>query len=294
MTENKRRIEKKSSRTAGFNCMYRAASYMTENELYKSDDYIAPKLLPKFLYFLVKNELINFNWNFFPKGIYEYIIARTKYIDNVFKESIENGITQILILGSGFDSRSVRFGEKNSNIKIYDMDSIHTQKEKIEQFRKRKIDIPSNTIFVPIDFNKESIEEKLGAYGFEKNIKTLYILEGLIMYLNKESVDELFELIFKLSGKGSRVVFDYIYASVLRKENIYYGEANIYKKVNSVKESWIFGIEKGEIEKYLMSHKYEMIENLSSEDLERRYFKDSSDKIIGKINGTHCIAYAKK
>jgi methyltransferase (TIGR00027 family) len=294
MRKEVRRIESKSSRTAGFTCMYRAASYLEKNELYKSEDYIAPRLLPGLIKFLVKYRLINFNWTFFPKGIYEYVIARTKYIDKIFKESIENGIDQILIFGAGFDSRAIRFTEKNIKTKIFELDSLHTQTAKIKQFRKKGISIPNNTIFIPIDFNVDSVSEKLELNGFKRNKTTLFIMEGLIMYLNKEAVDELFKLIYELAVPESRLIFDYIYASVLRMENTYYGERNIYEKVNSVQESWLFGIEKGEIETFLRNYNFNLIQNLTSEDLGKMFFKDEYGNIIGKINGTHCIAYVKK
>ncbi len=294
MRKEVRRIDSKSSRTAGFNCMYRAASYLEKNELYKSEDYIAPRLLPGLLKFLVKYKLINFNWSFFPKGIYEYVIARTKYIDNIFKESIENGIDQILIFGAGFDSRAVRFAEKNIKTKIFELDTLHTQTAKIKQFRKKNISIPKDTILIPIDFHVDSVSEKLELNGFKRNKTTLFIMEGIIMYLNKEAVDELFKLIYELAVPGSRVVFDYIYASVLRKENIYYGEKNIHGKVNSVQEPWLFGIEKGGMEAFLKNYNFNLIQNLNSEDLEKMFFGDEYGNVIAKINGTHCIAYVKK
>ena len=45
MMKKTRRIDSKSSKTADYTCMYRAASYLEKNELYKSEDYIAPILL---------------------------------------------------------------------------------------------------------------------------------------------------------------------------------------------------------------------------------------------------------
>ena len=294
MRKEARRIESKSSRTAGFICMYRAASYLEKNELYKSEDYIAPKLLPGLIKFLVKYKLINFKWPFFPKGIYEYVIARTKYLDKIFKESIENGMEQILLFGAGFDTRAVRFAEKNMKTKIFELDTLHTQTAKIEQFRKRNISIPKNTIFIPMDFHVDSLSEKLESNGFNRNKTTLFIMEGIIQYLSKEAVDELFKLIYELAVPGSRVVFDYIYASVLRRENIYYGEKDIYKKVNSVQEPWLFGIEKGGMEAFLKNYHFQLIQNLNSEDLEKMFFKDEYGNIVAKINGTHCIAYIEK
>ena len=294
MREGVRRIESKSSRTAGFICMCRAASYLEKKELYQSGDYIAPRLLPGLIKFLVRYKLINFKWPFFPKGIYEYVIARTKYIDNIFKESIENGIEQILLFGAGFDTRAVRFAEKNIKIKIFELDTLYTQTAKINQFKKRGISIPENTILISIDFNVDSLSEKLESNGFKRNKTTLFIMEGIIQYLNKEAVDELFKLLYELAEPESKVVFDYIYASVLRKENIYYGEKDIYKKVNSVQEPWLFGIEKGGMEAFVKNYNFSLIQNLDSEDLEKMFFRDEQGQIIGKINGTHCIAYIKK
>ena len=294
MRKKIRRINSKSSRTADYTCMYRAASYLEKNELYKSEDYMAPRLLRGLIKFPVKHRLINYNWIFFPKGIYEYVIARTKYIDHIFKEAIENDIEQILVFGAGFDSRALRFAKKNIKIKIFELDSLHTQTAKIKQFRKKDIPIPKNTIFIPMDFHVDSVSEKLELNGFKRYKATLFIMEGIIMYLNKEVVDELFKLIHKLAVPESRVIFDYIHASVLRRENIYYGEKHIYRIVNIVREPWLFGIEKGEMEAFLKNYNFNLIQDLNSEDLEKMFFRDEYGNIMAKINGTLSIAHVKK
>ena len=294
MKTDTRRIENQSSRTAAFICMYRAASYLEKNKFYQSNDYIAPNLLPGLIKFLLSNRLVNFRWPFFPRGIYEYVIARTKFIDDVFEDSIKQGIEQIVLFGAGFDTRAIRFADINIHTKIFELDTIYTQTAKIEQFKKRNILLPKNTIFIPIDFHVDSITEKLAANGFNRNKTTLFILEGIIQYLKAEVVDELFKLLFELSVPGSRVVFDYIYASVLRKENSCYGEEDIYKRVNSAREPWLFGIEKGEIEEFVRKYKFNVIQDLDPETLENMFFRDKQNHIVGKINGTHCIAYIKK
>jgi len=274
--------------------MYRAASYLEKNKFYQSNDYIAPKLLPGLSKFLISNRLVNLRWPFFPRGIYEYVIARTKFIDDVFEDSIKQGIEQIVLFGAGFDTRAVRFADINIHTKIFELDTIYTQTAKIEQFKKRNILLPKNTIFIPIDFHVDSVTEKLAANGFKRNKTTLFILEGIIQYLKAEVVDELFKLLYELSVPGSRVIFDYIYASVLRKENSCYGEKDIYKKVNRTREPWLFGIEKGEIGEFVSKYKFNVIQDLDPETLEKMFFRDKQHHIVGEINGTHCIAYIKK
>ncbi len=294
MVKGRRRTDKRSSRTAGFNCMYRAASFLSVDPYYHSNDYVAPELLPKFLFLLVKNSLINFHWRFFPKGIYEYVIARTKYIDTVCETSTDDGICQIAIIGAGFDSRSVRFTGKRTSIRAFELDTIYTQSEKITQLQKRKISIPGNVVFVPIDFNNESIQERLQESGFDREKRTLFILEGIIMYLTEDAVCSLFTELYGLSAPGSKVVFDYVLASVLRKENRYYGEQNIYRKVETVNESWTFGLENGEVREFVGRFGFELVENMNVEDLEKRYFTDQKGNLVARINGTHCVAYAFK
>lgn len=296
MKKPAKRIRNKVSKTASFTCLSRAVSFFEKKSQYKSNDYIAIKLIPKLFLFLIKAGWFRkFYKNILAwKGLYEYVIARTKYIDSVFQKAISNGFIQILIFGAGFDSRGIRFGRANNNVKIFEMDAPITQNAKIDQFKKRKIDIQSNIIFFPVDFDNESAENKLMEYGFKKNKKTLFILEGLLMYLHPESVDNIFELINKFAGKGSEIVFDYIYSSVIRGENLYYGESGILKKIKNTNEPWLFGMEKGEIKLFLKKWNLKLVENLNSEDLEKRFFTDERGNTVVKINGTHCIVRAKK
>lgn len=292
---DRRRIEKKSSRTAAYTCMCRASSYLERNVYYKSDDYVAVQLLPRFIKILLHLKILNLKGRISPKGIYPYVIARTKYIDGVFKDAIKNRFEQVLIMGAGFDSRAIRFlDSKESNIKVYEIDTKHTRDAKAMQLKKRGIQIPENNIYISIDFDKENVRASLAGHNFFSNRKTLFILEGLIMYLSRGAVDETFKMIRDYSAPGSLVVFDYIYAPVLRREMRYYGENAIYQRVKKDYEKWIFGIEEGEIESFLASYNFSLMDHLDSITIENRYFRDASGKLITRVNGTHCIVLARK
>jgi methyltransferase (TIGR00027 family) len=296
MGKTEKRIENKISKTAEFTCMIRSASFYEKNPKYKSNDYIAPVLVPKFFIPVIKISPLRklFINRFFPPGMYEYVIARTKFVDSIFQKVLNDQFDQILIFGAGFDSRGVRFAASNQKTKIFELDAPVTQEAKINQFKKRGVEIDPRVIFVSIDFNKESVEDKLLESGFKKNQKSLFILEGLTMYLNSEAIDNTFKVINQFAGEDSEVVFDYIYSSVLRGENLYYGESEVLDGVKKEDEPWSFGIEKSEIESFLENRNLELIKNLNSEDLEKEFFKDKQGNIVAKVNGTHCIAYATK
>ena len=290
----RKRIEKESSRTAAYTCTCRAASYLESNPLLKSDDHIAVKVLPRFVKYLLKLRILNLQGRISPEGIYPYVIARTKYIDCIFQNAVKNGAEQVVIFGAGFDSRAIRLTDQNTNIIVYEIDTYFTLDAKTKQFRKRGIVKPENNIYIPIDFDKEEIILKLDDSSFNISKKTLFILEGLIMYLSEKAIDETFKLIHDYSPSGSLLVFDYIYASVLRQELKYFGEKSIYERVKKDGESWTFGIEEGEIENFLNQFNFNLIEHLDSNTIENKYFKNESGKIITKVNGTHCIVLAKK
>ena len=92
MDKNTRRIENKTSKTTQMTCATRAASCFEKNTCYKSDDYIAVRLVPGFASQMIKINLTRriFTKVMSPKGIYEYTIARTKYFDSIFSRSIKN------------------------------------------------------------------------------------------------------------------------------------------------------------------------------------------------------------
>ncbi|NHJ40168.1 MAG: SAM-dependent methyltransferase [Asgard group archaeon] len=290
-----KRIETTTSRTAEMTCVSRAASYYEKTEFFRSNDYIATKFVPLLIKSLLRLRIVRkwFRKRFAPKGIYEYVISRTKYIDEIFIKSLEENFEQILIFGAGFDSRGIRFLTSKSKTIVYELDAPKTQEAKLKQLNKRSVEIPNNVVFISIDFNKESVRDKLEQAGFKKGKKCLFILEGLIMYLDESAVNDTFKLIKDYAGKGSLIVFDTIYASVLREEHLYYGEEDIFNMVKNANEKWTFGIEKNKIQTFLEKRGFFLIEQNNSESLEQKYFTDNKGNLLTRINGTHCLVLAK-
>ncbi len=290
-----KRIESKTSRTAQMTCGARAVSYSESRDYYKSDDYISSILIPSFLKHLLKFPLARYLYfQGSPKGSYEYVVARTKYIDYEFAKALHEDYEQILIFGAGFDSRVIRFQDISKKNRIFEIDAPITQSSKLQRYKELGIINPDNLTYIPVNFDKENIIDRLNEKGFAKNKKSLFILEGLTMYLQPESAVKTFKIIQEFAGAGSMIVFDYIYASVLRKENLYYGEKEIYKFASGADEKWYFGIEKGRAGDFLAEYGFEILNHMDSNDLENKFFKDKQGNIAGRVNGTHCIVTAIK
>ena len=157
------------------------------------------------------------------------------------------------------DTRALRFRGKNEGTKIFELDITTTQQPKLAILKRKGVVLPEELIFVPIDFNRQSLSEVLLAAGYQENQRSLFLLEGVTMYLTPEAVDNMLAFIRNSGAQGSKVVFDYIYASVLRRENRFYGEKEIFETVSRAGEWWTFGIEENEIEGFLSERGFKVI-----------------------------------
>jgi len=291
-----RRIEVGTSRTAEWTCAARAASCLETASHYRSDDRIALLLVPGFVRLLLHVPLFRTFYRrvLCPKGSYEYVIARTRYIDEAFRRALAEGFTQVVLFGAGFDTRALRFRNELGGTRVFELDAPATQSAKLERYRERHLSIPPNLVFVPVDFDKESLAGKLDGAGFRGGLRTLFILEGVLMYLQPESVAATLGTIQRLAGEGSRVVFDCVHASALRCESTRYGEAEIVQAVSRANEPWLFGIEESDLGRFLSTYGFELEDQKDASELERLYFQDASGRIVGRVNAAHCLVTAER
>jgi len=102
--------EQKPSKTASFTTLTRALAHKEFNDGELGRDCFAAVFLPFHLKLLLKakqfrTKLKHKN----PRGMYEYMLARTAYFDAVFEDAMKKNVPQIVLLGAGYDTRAYRF-----------------------------------------------------------------------------------------------------------------------------------------------------------------------------------------
>jgi methyltransferase (TIGR00027 family) len=289
-----KRIATKASRTAAYNCFSRACATREKDPGFRGPDNLAEVILPPIPRFMLefvplRKLLMHL---MFPPGIYEYVYARTKVFDTAFINALKDCFIQIVLLGAGFDTRALRFANYNRGTKIFELDIPTTQKPKLDIFRKKKLATPPELVFTSIDFDTEDIFTILTKAGYQDGGKTLFLWEGVCMYLTAQAVEDTLCFVRSHAAPGSQIIFDYIYASVLRQENRYYGERGIFETVARTGETWTFGLEEGEIEPFLAAHGFEMLAHYTPIELEQRFLTAEDGTLHGRVNGTHCIVLA--
>lgn len=277
------RIETRASRTADITCGCRAISFFESNPFLKSGDWVAPMLLPDQIQKLLKiphaDKLLRYMLG--PKGVYEWIIARTKYIDNLFENTATDTFSQVLILGAGFDSRAVRFHKQLAGARVFELDSGTTQLMKTLQYVKRGIIVPDNVTFIPINFEMESVTSKLEKVGFAKDAKTLLLIEGEVQYLKPELVRQTMASILGLTGTGSHLILEY-------------GEAGMTDWQESGVEHLKFGLNEKVVDLFLAEASYRLLDRKDAKTLEKTYFTDTRGRVRNKVHGGQSILVAER
>jgi len=283
--------EKKHSETAIMATLHRTIAHKEFKNDRFGPDYLAESFLPShFKFFMrfnkIRNKIRN-KLNTFLPGLFEYMIARTIFFDNVFTDALNKNIPQIVLLGAGYDTRAYRFAKLNNATKIIECDIATTQNRKKKCLKKAQIGIPEHVTLVPINFNEELLENVLEKAGYESNRKTLFIWEGVCYYLESESVDATLEFVSHSSPNESVLAFDY--AALISEENInnYYGVKEFAQtmKKHHPNEIFKFAIDETKINSFLEVRGLKMVNHMNAHEIEKSFLLDDNGSTIGPITG---------
>lgn len=204
-------------------------------------------------------------------GVNGFLVARDRYIDDVLQSFLNGGLQQLVILGAGYDSRAYRF-DLQGRVKTFEVDHPATQADKLSKLQVIFGKVPEHVRCVPIDFNTQTLEECLLESGYDPKRKTLFIWQGVTMYLTCKAVDSTLAFVVNHSGAGSAIVFDYIYRSILDGVQKH-GEVSGMRRYRFMTgEGLTFGIPEGTVEIFLKERGFHRVKDVNADDLKAAYF----------------------
>jgi methyltransferase (TIGR00027 family) len=135
-----------------------------------------------------------------------YVGIRTRYFDDALLAATAAGIRQVLILGAGLDARAFRLTWP-SGTRVYEADvaDVFTFKEPI--LRAAEAQARCARVVVAQDLRGDW-PRALGQSGFDAAQPSVWLLEGLLMYLTEAERDRLLGHIEQLSAPGSRLALE--------------------------------------------------------------------------------------
>ena len=143
------------------------------------------------------------------------MIIRTRFIEERLAHAIRDGVSQVVILGAGFDTRAYRLTELLKNARVFEVDQPSTQEYKKRRVREAGIAVPSNLTYVAVDFRHDNLGDVLAAAGYDPSRKTFFIWEGVTMYLPEAAVEETLRWV-AAQAPGSTIIFDFVGARLIQ------------------------------------------------------------------------------
>jgi methyltransferase (TIGR00027 family) len=215
-----------------------------------------------------------FMWltEFMNPGAANTVCIRLRFIDDYIKTCIKDGLKQFVILGAGYDCRAYRMEELQNGVTVFEVDYPATQDKKRHVLDTLLDEVPDHVVFVPYQLEEKGIGEQLFEMGYDKSKKSLFIMEGLIMYLAPESVRELFASISHHSCPGSGVVFDFLPSGIEDGTINDNGGRNMYQWAITKGEPFNFGIDQEQLPQFLSEVGFHNVNTVAAEECRDKYF----------------------
>lgn len=234
----------------------------------------------------IRLALLKFLGNLKYPGFRGSLATRFRFMNESIKGCFPGDFSQLVILGAGYDMSAYCFRDDLVDATIFEVDHPNTQKEKQTKIKKHVKNIPKNITYVPINFETDDLKESLSVAGYHKSEKTLFIMEGVTYYLEKESLEKTLGFIVKNSEKGSKFAFDFFSTEIIDGTSTDRLGKAMLQLVTKMGEPYKFGIEKDQIKPYLKHHGFSDVFQTSSKEVKDLYFhgKNKNRKISDLFN----------
>lgn len=218
--------------------------------------------------------------NYFWPGAHTAIVARTRLIDVMTIRAIQDhGVNQVMILGSGFDTRAHRL-QLRERVQFVEMDRPVTLEYKQQLLNKVRNKAPVHVDYVAMDFSYQQPQDCISNLMRADHYKTLFIWEGAVNNFTATMGKIMFDY-FQGFPSGTRIIFTYVIKEVLEAPSRFHGAASIIRLLKKVKEPWNMGLDPAELPHFLAEYNMELLYDEGAEDFRRLYFGEKALQMRG-------------
>ncbi len=218
-------------------------------------------------------------------------LCRAAYTEQMLKSEMFNGTKQCVILGAGLDTFAFREKEFLKNCRVFEADHPLTQADKIKRITRAGWQVPENLYFVPVDFTKDCLAERLTCSGFKKDLSSFFSWLGVTYYLTEDAIDKTLGDISNLCANGSMIVFDY------PDENFF--TANERRIQNTIMMAKVGGepmksaFSYSQLECMLKNNGFGIYELLTPNDIQKNVIDKAGAEIKAFEHVNYCLAVKK-
>lgn len=202
-----------------------------------------------------------------------FIAMRARIAEDALTEAVAGGTSQLVVLGAGLDTFAYRttFGDR---LRIFEVDHPDTQAWKRQRLADAEIPLPEMLTFVSVDFETETLSERLAAAGFDPTRRSFFTWLGVVPYLTEAAIFATLGAIATLPG-GAEVVFDYVNPSTsIDQQGTRTAHEALAARVAALGETLQNAFDTNALRARLTELGFEDIDDAGPQQLAARFFPD--------------------
>jgi methyltransferase (TIGR00027 family) len=203
-------------------------------------------------------------------------VLRSRYAEDCLAESLSRGVRQYVLLGAGLDTFAYRQPAWASPLRVFEVDHPASQQWKRERLADVKVGLPANLTFVPVDFERVSLQQGLSAAAFDFGAATFLSWLGVTQYLTPEAIGQTLRFVLSLP-RGSEIAFEFIVPGDLLPAD----EAAVFEalaaRAADVGEPWLTRFRPDELRAKLLAMGFCEVIHLTPQEANDRYFRGRRD-----------------
>ena len=134
--------------------------------------------------------------------MHDYLAARTAFFDRAVTGALGRGVAQVVVGAAGYDGRAFRYAKPG--VRWFEVDHPATQRDKLRRLERLGIDA-SRVRFVEADFTRDPVADRLRAAGLDPDTPSLFLLEGVAVYLEPAVLEDVLGQFRQVAAPGSRL-----------------------------------------------------------------------------------------
>jgi methyltransferase (TIGR00027 family) len=183
---------------------------------------------------------------------------------------------QYVLLGAGLDSFAWRRPDLLRSLRVFEVDHPASQAWKVQRVGDLALPLSDSQVFVPVDFEAESLRDALRSAGFDWGQPALFSWTGVAPYLTAQAIELTLRTIAGAAA-DSEVVLSYR-AEEAVLDDVGREFVRIFSPLAAAAgEPLQPGWPAVEIDRLISRSGLKVVEHPARADLEHRYFADRTD-----------------
>ncbi len=218
------------------------------------------------------------------KGLRAFMVARSRFAEDECAEAVGRGVRQYVVLGAGLDTFAWRNPHGELGIEVFEVDHPATQAWKRELMKQAELPELSTIKYVPVDFERQSLESCLAEAGFRETAPAFFSWLGVVPYLTIEAFRNTLGFLRRMAI-GSGVVLDYSLPREILNESERLAFDWLAARVERVGEPFRLSFEPREIERELATVGWSVYTDLGGDAIRERFFRNRADglEVRGRV-----------